>query len=416
MEITVMLGQILFSFQGLIFCLPCLTSCWISIFGVTIKRTSAIIKNDHVDPDLKRNINLPSVLIIVPARNEEKYIQRCVRSILAQNYPSLEVLVIDDNSSDQTLKVVKGIRDDRLRTISIEEPPAGWARKAWASHVGFINCSGDLILFTDADTCYLDKNTLLNCVFYMERQLVKAITGVPLLELNDFCSKMVMPLLNLFSDFLNHPIIFGDRKNQNKIIGSFFLIRRDILNKLNGFNSVRNSFQEDSDMGYQLYNANIAVTIVKISPMVSAMWSRSYETLRQGITRIVAYDMNKKNNNIALLCVFLFTMVSFPYLLLALDINLIYHKNILSPFKYIILAWIVALCIIPVIGHIVVNILKHKTNIIYSFLVLPASFLLLYCFISNAILLRLYPSETRITWKQKGYLISNKTSLIDPEK
>jgi chlorobactene glucosyltransferase len=69
------------------------------------------------------------VSVIVPARNEEAYIKRCLLSLLSQRYASFEVIVIDDSSTDKTAKIVEAIRDKRLRLIQLKKTPDGWREK-----------------------------------------------------------------------------------------------------------------------------------------------------------------------------------------------------------------------------------------------------------------------------------------------
>src|ERR671921_2973822 len=104
---------------------------------ITIKETDAIYYVSH---------HLPFVSVIVPARNEQDNIERCILSLLAQDYPSFEVIVVDDNSTDNTLRIVKDIKSrvkgpsedssssiHRLKIITITEKPVKWTGKTWAS-------------------------------------------------------------------------------------------------------------------------------------------------------------------------------------------------------------------------------------------------------------------------------------------
>src|SRR5947207_11233173 len=78
----------------------------------------------------------PFLSVIIPARNEEKIIERTVRAMLAQTYADLEVIVVDDRSTDRTGDILRTIDDPRLMIISGEEPPPGWLGKPWAMHQG----------------------------------------------------------------------------------------------------------------------------------------------------------------------------------------------------------------------------------------------------------------------------------------
>jgi chlorobactene glucosyltransferase len=94
--------------------------------------------------------------VIIPARNEAEVIERCVRSILASSYAPLEVIVVDDRSTDETAAIVEGIAksDPRLKLVRGEPLPEGWFGKPWACVQGFRASTGELLCFTDADTTH----------------------------------------------------------------------------------------------------------------------------------------------------------------------------------------------------------------------------------------------------------------------
>ncbi|HTU71132.1 MAG TPA: glycosyltransferase [Candidatus Baltobacteraceae bacterium] len=98
----------------------------------------------------------PKISIIVPARNEAHQIEQCVRSLLAQDYPDLDVIVLDDCSEDRTAAIVARVaaEDPRLRLIHGEPLPEGWVGKPWALDQGARRADGDWLLFTDADTTH----------------------------------------------------------------------------------------------------------------------------------------------------------------------------------------------------------------------------------------------------------------------
>ena len=96
----------------------------------------------------------PLVSVIVPARNERRNIERCVASLLASHYPALEVIVVDDHSTDGTGDLARaiGAGDSRLRVIDAPALPSDWFGKQWACATGRRWRDGELLLFTDADT------------------------------------------------------------------------------------------------------------------------------------------------------------------------------------------------------------------------------------------------------------------------
>ncbi|WP_448522518.1 glycosyltransferase [Pseudothermotoga sp.] len=92
----------------------------------------------------------PSVSLIVPARNEELNIGKILNALKKQTYENLEIIVVNDNSTDNTKKIVQSFEDVKLVNLS-SEPPEGWAGKSWACWNGYLNSSGEILIFMDAD-------------------------------------------------------------------------------------------------------------------------------------------------------------------------------------------------------------------------------------------------------------------------
>ncbi|MBX3173709.1 MAG: glycosyltransferase [Gemmatimonadaceae bacterium] len=103
----------------------------------------------------------PLVSVVIPARDEAHNIGDCLRSVLASSYPALEVIVVDDHSSDGTADIARGVAGEdaarrggqsRVRVVPAPPLPDGWFGKQWACHSGAQQAGGALLLFTDADT------------------------------------------------------------------------------------------------------------------------------------------------------------------------------------------------------------------------------------------------------------------------
>ena len=164
-------------------------------------------KSGNLNQTKYRLTNLPFVSIIVPARNEENHIERCLLSLLSQEYPYFEIIAIDDSSTDGTLKIMHDIKDktnkkkkiglptDKLKIISLKDKPENWTGKTWASQQGYLQSKGNILLFTDADTNYVGRDVILQTVLYMQRHDLDVLTGVFSPEkLSNFWSKITIPL------------------------------------------------------------------------------------------------------------------------------------------------------------------------------------------------------------------------------
>lgn len=190
-------------------------------------------RNDklHIHPDCLKN--LPAVSIIIPARNEEGNIERCLLSIVNQNYPNFEVILIDDNSNDNTVQKARRIQQkikskfQNLKIIELKSTPQDWTGKTWASEKGFLSSRHEMLLFLDAD-CYYSKNCLLFAMSHMVSKKLDVITGHPFFVLKDLWSKISIPLWKLLSfTFQDDASYVNDPKsNVAYLMGCFFMIKR----------------------------------------------------------------------------------------------------------------------------------------------------------------------------------------------
>jgi chlorobactene glucosyltransferase len=133
-----------------------------------------------------RNLIVPSsplVSLLIPARNEEAHIERCVRSLVGQRYDKLEVLVLNDQSCDATATIVQSIIDElpptqkgRLRLFQGEALPPGWVGKNFACHQLSHYAQGDYLFFTDADTIHAPETVqaVIGCMHYLNVDLLTA--------------------------------------------------------------------------------------------------------------------------------------------------------------------------------------------------------------------------------------------------
>ena len=265
-----------------------------------------IIRKRH-DPTKQHSNNLPLVSVIVPARNEQDNIQRCLLSLLAQNYPSFEVIVVNDSSTDYTPEIVRKIKisrikqkegdksldTDRLKIITVTEKPEKWTGKTWASEQGYLHSTGNILLFTDADTYYMRKDTIYEAVSYMQDQELDVLTGIGFIELRDFWSKVTMPLWNLFSILLgsNTGAMNDPKSKVAYLVGSFFLIRRQVLEEIGTFRSVKNAIREDAELGLLLKSTGYSMKIVRIDNGISGLWSRDLsDSMERDKKNIFSYE------------------------------------------------------------------------------------------------------------------------------
>lgn len=149
-------------------------------------------------PKHKPEGNSPLVSVLVPARNEEHNIERCITSLLHQNYDNYELIVLNDGSSDRTGEILERLvhSDNRslLRVIQGKPLPSGWHGKAWACDQLGKASGGDFLLFTDADTFHF-PDSVARSVAAMQESGADLLSMTPRQEMNSFWEKLVVPLI-----------------------------------------------------------------------------------------------------------------------------------------------------------------------------------------------------------------------------
>ena len=318
------------------FVLVLLSWIWLFIRSLHSHMNTPIIKNSPniVIENRKHNFNRPFVSVIVPARNEEDNIGKCLLSILTQEYSNFEVVAIDDNSEDRTLKIMKDICSKqgfskKLKVVSLSAKPDGWTGKTWASQQGYMSSHGNILLFTDADSLFESKYTIELTVRQMLSDKLDALTGVPYLPLIDFWSKVVMPVWNLYSEVFDRGIadVNDPHSKVAFVMGSFFMIKREVFEAIGTYRSVREEIQEDRALGNLLKTGQYRMKMFKVDSLVSALWSRDISSLWHGIRRSVTPAVIEDKSTIISHQLILVAMIALPFFLLPYNAAMLYGKS-----------------------------------------------------------------------------------------
>jgi hopene-associated glycosyltransferase HpnB len=189
----------------------------------------------------------PPVAIVVPARDEAPFIERTVRSLLAQDYPGeFQITVVDDRSEDGTGTILRGIGDDRLRVLAGAARPEGWAGKLWALHQGVATAGApEYFLLTDADIEH-DRPHLASLVAAAERNDLDMVSEMVALSCDSWAEKALVPAFVFYFQLLypfawvNDPL-----RGTAAAAGGTILIRRRALIRAGGIEAVRGALIDD---------------------------------------------------------------------------------------------------------------------------------------------------------------------------
>lgn len=204
----------------------------------------------------------PLVSILIPARNEERSIARCVAGALAQAYPRLEVLVLDDGSTDGTARALAAFAGDpRLRVLRGRALPPGWVGKCNACQQLGESAAGEWLLFLDADTAAEPRLTAA-LLGHAARHRLDMVSIFPFLELVTFWERAVLPpflalIASLFPfERLERPDVRPDEVMAN---GQCILVSRAAYEAVGGHGAVRGEVLEDVRLAQAVQGAGFRV-------------------------------------------------------------------------------------------------------------------------------------------------------------
>jgi len=188
----------------------------------------------------------PKISVLIPARNEELRLRPCLSTLSDSDYPILEILVLDDHSTDGTARLVKqrAQGDPRIRILSGQNLPQGWVGKPWACHQLSREAKGDYLLFVDADTRFSDI-TIAHAVNLAHEQKADLISLWPFQESLSWSERLVIPFVHLFILFYLPHWARGPLRCFGAANGQFVLFRRESYEKIKGHESVRDHMVED---------------------------------------------------------------------------------------------------------------------------------------------------------------------------
>jgi chlorobactene glucosyltransferase len=229
--------------------------------------------------------NPPLVSVIVPARNEAHNIARCVTSILATTYPNLELIVVDDSSTDGTPEIAREAAqgDPRAHFITAPALPEGWFGKQWTCMTGAKVARGSVLQFTDADTVH-GADLVTRSINAMRRVRAQLFTVAGRQELGGFWEKMMQPQIFtiLAMRYGGTESVTNATNVRDKIAnGQCIFVTHDSYNAIGGHAAVRTSVAEDLMLAQRFYAARKRVVVMLGANQLS---TRMYGSLREIIS------------------------------------------------------------------------------------------------------------------------------------
>ncbi|MEX0919743.1 MAG: glycosyltransferase [Candidatus Saccharimonadales bacterium] len=169
-------------------------------YGFKVKYTDVGVENSRDDQDndsdsSSKDDNLPTVSLLIPARNETHAITNALHNALSLDYPKLEIIVLDDQSRDNTSEKIRSFAHDGIRFIEGQVLPDNWVGKNWANHQLAEATSGEILIFCDTDV-WLNTDGLYRLINYIKSADTQAISVTPKLLPDSKLELLIFPVLH----------------------------------------------------------------------------------------------------------------------------------------------------------------------------------------------------------------------------
>jgi len=350
--------------------------------------------------------NPPIISVLIPARNEAGNISRCLKSLLKQDYPNLEIIVLNDNSNDGTSKVVKVIaeKDNRVRLVEGAPLADGWIGKNFASHQLAKYAKGEYFIFTDADTLHFPK-TVSSAFGALITTKVDALSIYPRQIMVTFAERMTVPIINTALQCFIPFILIKKSKSPlfSTALGQFMMFKREAYEKIGGYESIKGNMVDDIQISKKIKKAGYKFMIFDGR---NAIYCRMYKNLKGVITGLAKSIYPAFNGNV--LALFSFTGVLTATLLVPF---------ILLPLGAFLLDWPAAIIRLMIFQVIIVLAIKTIFAIRYKqrmldILLAPVSMAIIDALIFLSFFQAKYGEG--LLWKGRVYDVSvnDKTTLV----
>jgi len=230
----------------------------------------------------------PPVTVVVPAHDEERVIESCVASLLASDYPDLEIVVVLDRCSDRTREFLIPFaeRDPRLRVIENAECPLDWAGKCNAARIGAEAARGRYLLFTDADVRF-HPSLVRAAMGLLLRDRRGLFSLLPRLVADSWYERIVQPIAAMMLVQM-YPIAKVNRERRRRPFanGQFLLFDRKVYERIGGHAATRNDLLEDIAFARLVEAAGARGGLALGEDMLEVHMYSSFPALHEGWKRI----------------------------------------------------------------------------------------------------------------------------------
>jgi chlorobactene glucosyltransferase len=241
-------------------------------------------------PVVEPDATLPSLSIVVPARDEERNIEPCVRSLLAQRGIDAEVIVVDDRSGDETSTILARLQREfpALQVVRGEALPEGWVGKPWACSQGARRARGEWLLFTDADSRHAAFASASTLAFARSHgaDALSIMTGQDLETLAERAMLPAILQMIIFASGMISEINDPQRPDRALANGQYLLVSRAAYDALGGHAALRGEIVEDIEFARRLKrDGRFRLIVAEGTQLVHVRMYRSFREIWDGFTK-----------------------------------------------------------------------------------------------------------------------------------
>jgi hypothetical protein len=229
----------------------------------------------------------PRVSVVVPCRNEARGVEEAMSSLLAQDYPNLEIVAVDDRSEDDTGAILDALaaKDARLTVLHVEDLPRGWLGKNHAMNEGARRASGGWLLFTDGDVVF-EPTALKRSVAFAEAHRLGHFVALPQFEAHDFLERAFVSTFAIALSIKLNPSRLCVPKTWAYVgVGAFGLVRREAYERIGGHERLAYEVADDLKLGLLLRRGGVAQGCLTADGLVKVRWQHGLLASLRGLEK-----------------------------------------------------------------------------------------------------------------------------------
>jgi len=379
-----------------------LTAILIGICGAWVFLIKSMLDSFRLTPYLDKFENTsktnPKVSIILPARNEEEFIGKCLDSLIKQDYENYEIIVIDDSSEDKTGGIISEYakKYPKIIPVSAKPKPDGWMGKNWACMEGYGKATGELLLFTDADTTHAE-NVITLAVSHLNSFGLDALSAIPKMLTFDFWTNITLPMISTFLHTRFSALnVNNPAKKTGYFFGSFFILKKTTYQEIGTHEGVKQEIIEDGALGKKVKDAGYKMKMVRGEHLIEAIWARDKGTLWNALKRLMV-PLYLQSGKIAIGIFFAIVFLLFvPFPILAISTSLAIEA---TSAKILCMTSAIASVLIY-IGAIIEVKIGLKLKLVYAIFAPLGSLVVVLGFLSGLLQAK---RKSAVTWRGRSY-------------